>query len=106
EGVGGYGAGLHGEAVAAGMVGASRLAETRRLVGPELTARQKQLLARFSLPLSPRPEWATDDQLAVMRRDKKAAGGRLRFILPTRLGEVRLFDDVPEEQVRAVLEGR
>ncbi|HJZ56850.1 MAG TPA: 3-dehydroquinate synthase [Gemmataceae bacterium] len=106
EAVGGYGAWLHGEAVAAGMVCASRLAETRRLVGPELTARQKQLLARFSLPLSPRPEWATDDQLAVMRRDKKAAGGRLRFILPTRLGEVRLFDDVPEEQVRAVLEGR
>jgi 3-dehydroquinate synthase len=41
-----------------------------------------------------------------MRRDKKAVAGRLRFILPTRLGEVRLFDDVPEDLVRGVLEGR
>ena len=28
----------------------------------------------------------------------------MRFILPTRLGEVALFDDVPENDVRAVLE--
>jgi hypothetical protein len=27
----------------------------------------------------------------------------LRFILPTRLGEVKLFDDVPEALVRDVL---
>jgi 3-dehydroquinate synthase len=39
-----------------------------------------------------------------MQRDKKAVGGRMRFILPTQLGKVRLFDDVPEPLVRAVLE--
>jgi 3-dehydroquinate synthase len=38
-----------------------------------------------------------------MRRDKKSVGGRLRFILPTRLGHVALFDDVPEAQVREIL---
>ena len=38
-----------------------------------------------------------------MRRDKKNVGGRLRFILPTRLGQVAAFDDVPEAQVREVL---
>ena len=32
-----------------------------------------------------------------MRSDKKAAGGQMRFVLPKRLGEVALFDDVPEE---------
>ena len=47
----------------------------------------------------------TDAVLARMRLDKKNAGGKLRFILPTRLGEVRLFDDVPEEGVAAVLNG-
>ncbi|MBY0397289.1 MAG: 3-dehydroquinate synthase, partial [Thermoleophilia bacterium] len=106
ESVGGYGAWLHGEAVAAGMVCASRLAELYGLVGPDLTARQRELLNRFSLPVAPRPEWPVDDLIAVMRRDKKAAAGQLRFILPTRLGEVKLFDDVPEAHVRAVLEGR
>jgi 3-dehydroquinate synthetase len=39
-----------------------------------------------------------------MRTDKKAAAGRLRFVLPRRLGEVALFDDVPEDDVRRVLE--
>jgi 3-dehydroquinate synthase len=39
-----------------------------------------------------------------MRQDKKSLGGRMRFILPLRLGEVALFDDIPEADVRRVLE--
>ena len=104
ETVGGYGGWLHGEAVAAGMVCASRLAERRGLIGSDLVRRQRELLTAFSLPTSPKRDWPTDEQIAVMRRDKKAAGGRLRFILPTRLGEVKLFDDIPETLVREVLE--
>lgn len=103
ETVGGYGGWLHGEAVAAGMVCASRLAERRGLIGADLTRRQQALLTAFSLPIAPKPGWSMDEQIAVMRRDKKAAGGKLRFILPTRLGEVKPFDDVPEAQVREVL---
>jgi 3-dehydroquinate synthase len=104
ETVGGYGGWLHGEAVAAGMICASRLAERRGLIGPDLTRRQRGLLTAFALPTAPKPEWPIDDLIAVMRRDKKAAAGQLRFILPTRLGEVRLFGDIPESQVREVLE--
>jgi 3-dehydroquinate synthase len=104
EAVGGYGGWLHGEAVAAGMVCAGRLAERRGLVGPELTDRQRHLLEVFSLPTRPRREWPADELLAAMRRDKKAAAGRLRFVLPTRLCELKLFDDVPESLVREVVE--
>ena len=39
-----------------------------------------------------------------MRNDKKTSAGRLRFVLPRRLGEAGLFDDVPEADVRRVLE--
>jgi 3-dehydroquinate synthase len=106
EAVGGYGAWLHGEAVAAGMVCASRLAENRGLIGAELTQRQIKLIQAFDLPIHPKPEWPADELLASMSRDKKAQAGRLRFILPTRLGEVRAFDDVPGEQVREVLAAR
>ncbi len=98
----GYGAWLHGEAVAAGMVCASRLAERRGMVGTDLTERQVKLLSRFGLPTAPE-SWPADDLLATMRSDKKALAGRLRFILPRRLGEVTLLDDVPESDVRAVL---
>jgi 3-dehydroquinate synthase len=103
EAVGGYGAWLHGEAVAAGMACASRLAERRGLIPSEVTARQVKLLSRFGLPTERRPGWEPDAILAVMRRDKKNVGGRLRFILPTRLGHVGAFDDIPDALVREVL---
>jgi 3-dehydroquinate synthase len=103
ETVGGYGAWLHGEAVSAGMICASRLAERRGLIGADVTERQRRLLQTFTLPIAPQ-RWPVEDLLTTMRRDKKAVAGRLRFVLPTRLGEVALFDDVPEEDVRQVLD--
>jgi 3-dehydroquinate synthase len=103
EAVGGYGAWLHGEAVAAGMACASRLAERLGRIDAEQTRRQVALLDAFDLPTAPRPEWPADDLLAVMRRDKKAVAGRLRFVLPSRLGHVELVDGVPEGLVREVL---
>ncbi len=106
ETCGGYGALLHGEAVAIGMTDAARLAAKLGLVGEDFVQRQRKLLESLWLPTAPLAEFATDDLIAVMRRDKKAAGGKMRFILPTRLGEVKLFDDVPESLVRTVLEER
>jgi 3-dehydroquinate synthase len=103
ESVAGYGGWLHGEAVAAGMICASRLAERMGFVPAEVTVRQVALLKQFGLPTERRPEWEIDGMLAVMRRDKKKVGDRLRFVLPTRIGHVALFDDVPESLVREVL---
>lgn len=102
----GYGTLLHGEAVAIGMMDAARLAAKLHLVGVDFVERQRQLLESLWLPTAPLAAFATDDLIAVMRRDKKAVGGQMRFILPTRLGEVKLFDDVPEALVRSVLEAR
>lgn len=101
----GYGGWLHGEAVAAGMVCASRLAERRGLINGDLTERQIRLLKALGLPYAPM-NWPVDQLLAIMRGDKKALAGKMRFILPRRLGEVALVDDVPEEEVRQVLEVR
>jgi 3-dehydroquinate synthase len=108
ETVGGYGTWLHGEAVAVGMVRASHLAQRRGLIPAEVTERQVRLLEAFGLPTalpsSPEgPAWPVEELLSVMRSDKKNVGGRLRFVLPRRLGEVALFDDVPEADVVEVL---
>jgi 3-dehydroquinate synthase len=107
EAVSGYGTWLHGEAVAAGMVCASRLAECRGLVPAELTARQHRLLDQFGLPTNLQSlgdfRSLTDSLFQAMRNDKKARAGRLRLVLPRRLGEVDLFDDVSEAEIRAVL---
>jgi 3-dehydroquinate synthase len=94
---------LHGEAVAAGMMCASLLAERRGLIASDITDRQRRLLQAFGLPIAPE-RWPIGDLVATMRKDKKAVGGRMRFILPTKLGEVALFDDEPEADVRWVLE--
>jgi 3-dehydroquinate synthase len=102
ETVGGYGTWLHGEAVAAGMVCASRLAQRRGLISADITERQKVLLHQFGLPIAPEP-WPVEELISAMRSDKKNVAGRLRFVLPRRLGDVALFDDVPEDDVRSVL---
>lgn len=102
ETCGGYGAWLHGEAVAAGMACASRLAERLEMTPADATGRQVRLLERFGLPTAPKP-WPVEELLAVMRRDKKARDGRMRFVLPSRIGEVVTRDDVPESLVTAVL---
>jgi 3-dehydroquinate synthase len=105
ETVGGYGRWLHGEAVAAGMICASRLAERRGLIDSGVTERQRRLLQAFALPVAPE-SWSIDALVEAMRGDKKAEAGRLRFVLPRRFGEVALFGDVPEDDVRAVLAER
>jgi 3-dehydroquinate synthase len=102
ETVSGYGHWLHGEAVSAGMICASRLAERRGLIPTSITERQVLLLRRFGLPLAPQP-WPVEELLAIMRRDKKARHGRLRFILPVDIGRANSFADVPESEVRNVL---
>jgi 3-dehydroquinate synthase len=103
ETVAGYGAWLHGEAVAAGMACAALLAVERGLIAAEIADRQDRLLARFGLPTRPEP-WPIDELLSVMRSDKKNVAGELRLVLPRRLGEVALFKDVPEAAVRQTLE--
>ena len=94
---------LHGEAVAAGMICASHLAENLGLISQDATRRQLALLQAFALPTAPKA-WPIAELLATMRTDKKALAGKLRFILPHRLGEVALVD-VADDDVARLLAG-
>jgi 3-dehydroquinate synthase len=102
ESVSGYERFLHGEAVSIGMVCASRLAEQLGRVDRAFTDRQRRLLAALHLPVDV-PDLDVDRLLAAMQRDKKVAHGRLRFVLPTRMGCVELVGDIDPHQVRAAL---
>jgi 3-dehydroquinate synthase len=103
ETVAGYGTWLHGEAVAAGMCCAATLANQRGRIPTELVREQRRLLELFSLPTFPNRSWSAEALLAVMRRDKKNVGGRLRFVLPERLGAAGLVEGVTEQEVRQAL---
>jgi 3-dehydroquinate synthase len=94
----GYGVYLHGEAVAIGMQMAARLAERLGRVSSEFSVRQETLLRNLRLPTSlPDPEPHT--LIRAMESDKKVAYGKLRFILPKRLGEVELVADIDSKLV-------
>ena len=98
----GYGTWLHGEAVAAGMALAAALSE--RVLGfPAAdSARISALLRACALPLEP-PRLPVARWLELMARDKKAAAGRLRFILLEALGRARVVADLPEAEIEALL---
>lgn len=102
EAVTDYGQFLHGEAVAIGMICASRLAELLGRVDAELTQRQVRLLHELGLPVS-LPDLPHDELLAAMQRDKKVEHGRLRFVLPSRLGHVELVGGVDAALARRAL---
>ena len=106
EALAGYGELMHGEAVSVGMLYASRLAEKRGLIDADMTARQRNLLEQIGAMTDlPDPAaFSTDDILSKMRLDKKTVGGQLRLILPTKMGHVTTFMDVPESDVTAVVD--
>ena len=95
---------LHGEAVSIGMLCASRLAESLQLVDRDFTQRQRRLLAAFGLPVDV-PAIDSNRVLEAMQQDKKVAHGKLRFVLPTRLGHVDLREGVDLALVRAAVHG-
>ncbi len=100
----GYGRYRHGEAVAIGMTGAARLAVATDRLDPAAAARQGDLLARVGLPLT--FEGAEPDRvLDAMRRDKKVAGGRIKWVLPDRIGAASYGIDVDPELVRDTVHG-
>ncbi len=104
ETVSGYGTYLHGEAVALGMLCASRLAESLGRIDPAITARQHRLLSALRLPVAV-PELDREQLMAAMQHDKKVEHGHLRFILPSGIGQVELVGDVPAELARRAWDG-
>lgn len=93
---------LHGEAVAHGLRGACRIARALDLLPEARAARIEALLDRLGLGCDPLP-YPASAVLEAMGRDKKHAGGRLRWVLPAATGVV-IRDDVPDAVVSTVAE--
>jgi 3-dehydroquinate synthase len=76
----GYGAWLHGEAVGCGMVMAADLSAQLGLIEPAYAKRLRQLIERAGLPVRG-PALGAARYLELMRLDKKAEGGEIRFVV-------------------------
>lgn len=86
----GYTKYLHGEAVAIGMHCEAKLASISGLIGEKEAERVRALINSYGLPTEMPSEIDEEKILASMQLDKKAVAGRLKFILPERIGAVRI----------------
>jgi 3-dehydroquinate synthetase len=84
----------HGQAVAIGMVVEARLAERVGLAEKGLAEEIAGVLRGLGLPTEVPAELDKRAILEGMQVDKKRAGGKVRFALPVRVGEVRVGVEV------------
>jgi 3-dehydroquinate synthase len=91
----------HGRAVAVGLVAACRLAARAIGTSPALAERVAAVVTHVGLPTS--LEVDPDAVVAAMSSDKKRRGGRQRFVLPTKVGEVVITEQVDEQDLLSVI---
>jgi 3-dehydroquinate synthase len=103
ETLSGYNTWLHGEAVAMGMLAAGEIAVALGMWSAAEQSRQRALVAAAGLP----QQWPPLDVNAVLsclQADKKVRDGKVRFVLPTALGQVTIRDDVTAATIVAALQ--
>jgi 3-dehydroquinate synthase len=100
----GYGAWLHGEAVAAGMVMAAELSARLGWLDIADVARTRRLLAGFGLPVDPPTDLSEARWLELMAVDKKVQAGRLRLVLLRGIGAAEVTADFDPAALRGLLE--
>jgi len=90
----GHGAWLHGEAVGCGMVMGAELSARLGLIDADYAQRIHRVVARAGLPVSG-PRLGASRYLELMRHDKKARAGAIRFVVIESPGRacVRAADD-------------
>jgi 3-dehydroquinate synthase len=92
---------LHGEAVAIGLVAATRCAVAAGVSPPELADRVVRTISECGLPVSCKGLPQPSELISEMMHDKKVTHGRLRLILPTGEGAARVFEDIPLAHVES-----
>ena len=92
----------HGEAVAAGMKMAFKLSLLKTFIDDEYYNKACELIDEYDLIL-PMQDFDKEKFYDEMFLDKKAQGGKVRFVLPKRLYEVEITSDVTKAQVFGVL---
>jgi 3-dehydroquinate synthase len=102
----GYGQWLHGEGVGCGMVMAAHLSQRLGLVDAAFVERLEALIRRAGLPVTG-PRLAPADNagryLELMRVDKKAEAGEIRFVVITAPGSAAMRS-APDALVREVID--
>ncbi len=93
----------HGEAVLLGMVAESYIAKELGMISNEIHERIVNLVRR--VPLKARLDALSRSKIqSAMSHDKKSVGGKKRFVLPTRIGEVKVVENVEPKLISESLQ--
>ncbi|MBW3041708.1 3-dehydroquinate synthase [Prochlorococcus marinus] len=99
----GYGKWLHGEAVAMGMVAVGQLAVQRGLWKEIDAKRQKRLIEKAGLPTD-WPGLKLESVLSSLQGDKKVKNGKVSFVLPVKIGDVKIFNNISNQEIDECLQ--
>lgn len=101
----GYGAWLHGEGVACGMVLAAELSHELGTLNAPSLRRTIALIQAAGLPTT-MPNISTDVMLDHMSRDKKNENGNIRLILLNAIGASSINATIPAERIATHINSR
>ncbi len=96
----------HGDAVAIGMIYASRLALDCGFCSPAVPERVEKLIGAYCLPTSLavlKRKPSVLELMDTMQIDKKAEAGKVKFVLPKKIGDVTITRDWDEARLRELL---
>ncbi|NMG03126.1 3-dehydroquinate synthase [Azoarcus taiwanensis] len=101
----GYGAWLHGEAVAAGTMMAAELSRQLGWLSHQDVERVESLFVRAGLPIRG-PELSGERYLDLMASDKKVEGGQLRLVLLQKVGKAVIHAEAGQQAILAAIRQR
>lgn len=93
----------HGECVGIGMIAASHIAMKRGMIDGGTLKRIEDVLGLYGFKIRVKLP-ANDTVFAFMQKDKKKIAGKLKFVLPVKIGEVTQTTDVTKEEIYSALE--
>lgn len=99
----GYGAWLHGEAVAAGTMMAADLSYRLGWISATDVERIRNIFEAANLPILPPSDMTAEQFLAHMAVDKKVLDGSIRLVLMKSVGEAVVTDEFPSELLNETL---
>lgn len=93
---------LHGEAIAWGMLAATQIAELCGMLSAEESNRIKKVICRYG-PLPPTSDLDPDGLIARLASDKKTLQGKVHFVLPVAIGEVKIVCGIDTATIRRAI---
>lgn len=93
----------HGEAVAMGMKLAFELSYNLNFINKEYFDYAFNLIDKFNLAPIYKIECDKDEYISIMKSDKKVSNSKIRLVLPISKGEVKIFDNIKEDEIKKVL---